>query len=672
MKITKNINRFWPRPSLFLFPFAVLVSESSSAQSFIQQGSDLVTDQFTNNVGIGITAGGSPTEKLTINGDIGFESQSNTTRTIHGRADQYFEISNDGPNTKDESSIKLSSNGQSTGGIEFHSNSLPGMRPFEFFGAGTSLLRIETDGSGVGMIGINTGPNPLTEHLTVNGDVGFEESTVVRSIKGRTQEYLEINGNSNATDGGSLKLYSTSFDYNGDVELSSASVGNIDLSNQGTPLVRVVSTGAVGFGDISPSERVTVNGNIAFTQSTTDTRYVKGKSGGQGLTLCADGDLDDGAAVQVYGNSRSNNHGAIQMTATGQQQGQAFDLSYNPGSIDWTSLLYIDKNGKSGFGDKTPTDRVTINGDMSFKTSAVTRYIKGRSSAQGLETYADRSADDGAGLLMFGNTRSVNPGAIQMFASGANGTTAFELSNRVSGQTTPLLYVNKNGQAAIGSNNPLDNLTVNGTTIGFAPNTGGFSFIRGRSQNHGLVLFSNSEFSNGAGIRINSVSGGGGVMFMHSPGTASSAAYDFAEFDGTNYKSIFHIKRDGTCVIGDVTVPNNNYKLFVETGILTERVRVSVKTSGDWSDYVFADDYKLMPLNDVEEFITKNKHLPDVPSAEAVVKDGIDIAQMDAKLLQKIEELTLYVIEQQKHIQRQETQLKVYRQELEQVKQQIK
>ncbi|MBZ0099188.1 MAG: hypothetical protein K8F30_08895 [Taibaiella sp.] len=672
METVKKFPRLLMKPQLLGLCFVILASNKSQAQSFIQQGSDLVTDQFTNNVGIGITAGGSPTEKLTVNGDIGFESQTNTTRTIRARADQYLEISNDGPNTKDESSIKLSSNGQSTGGIEFHSNCLPGMRPFEFFGAGASLLRIDMAGSGGGMIGINTAPNPLTDHLTINGDIGFEESAVVRNIKGRTQEYLEINGNSNGADGGSLKLYSTSFDYNGDVELSSASVGNIDLSNQGTPLVRVVSTGAVGFGDISPSERITVNGNIAFTQSTTDTRYVKGKSGGQGLTLCADGDLNDGAAMQVYANGRSVDPGAIQMTATGQQQGQAFDLSYNPGSPDWTSLLYIDKNGNSGFNDNAPVDRVTINGDMSFKTNSVTRYIRGRSSAQGLETYANRNADDGAGLLMFGNTRSANPGAIQMFASGANGTTAFELSKRVSGQTTPLLYVNKNGQAAIGINNPLDNLTVNGSTIGFAPNTGGFSFIRGRSQNHGLVLFGNSEFSDGAGIRINSVSTGGSVMFMHSPGSASSAAYDFAEFDGTNYKSIFHIRRDGTCVIGNVTVPNNNYKLFVETGILTERIRVAVKNSGDWSDYVFAEDYNLMPLDEVEKYITCNQHLPDVPSAETVVKEGIDVAQMDARLLQKIEELTLYLIEQQKRIEKQDTQLQVYKRELDNVKQQIK
>ncbi|PKP44946.1 MAG: hypothetical protein CVT95_09970 [Bacteroidetes bacterium HGW-Bacteroidetes-12] len=57
-----------------------------------------------------------------------------------------------------------------------------------------------------------------------------------------------------------------------------------------------------------------------------------------------------------------------------------------------------------------------------------------------------------------------------------------------------------------------------------------------------------------------------------------------------------------------------------------------------------------MPLNEVENFITENKHLPDVPSATEVKENGIDLAQMDAILLQKIEELTLYIIELKKEM----------------------
>jgi len=57
-----------------------------------------------------------------------------------------------------------------------------------------------------------------------------------------------------------------------------------------------------------------------------------------------------------------------------------------------------------------------------------------------------------------------------------------------------------------------------------------------------------------------------------------------------------------------------------------------------------------MPLNKVADYVTENNHLPDVPSAEDVKKEGIDLGSMDAKLLKKIEELTLYVIQQDKRI----------------------
>ena len=58
-----------------------------------------------------------------------------------------------------------------------------------------------------------------------------------------------------------------------------------------------------------------------------------------------------------------------------------------------------------------------------------------------------------------------------------------------------------------------------------------------------------------------------------------------------------------------------------------------------------------MPLNEVEAFVKENKHLPNVPSATEMVENGLDVAQMDAKLLEKVEELTLYIIEQNKQIE---------------------
>ncbi|HQH58843.1 MAG TPA: hypothetical protein PLM94_01540 [Bacteroidales bacterium] len=61
-------------------------------------------------------------------------------------------------------------------------------------------------------------------------------------------------------------------------------------------------------------------------------------------------------------------------------------------------------------------------------------------------------------------------------------------------------------------------------------------------------------------------------------------------------------------------------------------------------------NYNLMPLKELEQYILKNKHLPNVPTQDEISKDGIDVYEMNAVLLKKVEELTLYVIEQQKQI----------------------
>ena len=88
------------------------------------------------------------------------------------------------------------------------------------------------------------------------------------------------------------------------------------------------------------------------------------------------------------------------------------------------------------------------------------------------------------------------------------------------------------------------------------------------------------------------------------------------------------------------------FRLYVGGGILTDKVKVALVS--DWADFVFEDDYELKSLEEVESFIGENGHLPDVPSAEEVEEEGIDLGEMDAILLKKIEELTLYMIELKK------------------------
>jgi hypothetical protein len=102
-----------------------------------------------------------------------------------------------------------------------------------------------------------------------------------------------------------------------------------------------------------------------------------------------------------------------------------------------------------------------------------------------------------------------------------------------------------------------------------------------------------------------------------------------------------------------ITLPTSttySYSLYVSRGILAERVKVAIHTTTDWSDKVFTKDHKLMSLSELKSFINENGHLPNIPSAEEVVKSGIDLGEMDAKLLEKIEELTLHVIRLEEEI----------------------
>ncbi len=96
------------------------------------------------------------------------------------------------------------------------------------------------------------------------------------------------------------------------------------------------------------------------------------------------------------------------------------------------------------------------------------------------------------------------------------------------------------------------------------------------------------------------------------------------------------------------TTSNPPYKLVVGGKIGATKIRV---TESGWADYVFADDYKLQPLTEIEKFIKLNKHLEGVPTAQEVKENGVDLGDTQVILLKKIEELTLHLIEQNKKIE---------------------
>ncbi|HAJ78978.1 MAG TPA: hypothetical protein DCO75_04340 [Fibrobacteres bacterium] len=107
------------------------------------------------------------------------------------------------------------------------------------------------------------------------------------------------------------------------------------------------------------------------------------------------------------------------------------------------------------------------------------------------------------------------------------------------------------------------------------------------------------------------------------------------------------IDSNGNVGIGIIYPGALAYKLSVNGKIGAREIIV---TSDTWADYVFKKDYNLKPLNEVEKFIKSNKHLEGIPTEKEVKTNGIAVGDMQAKLLQKVEELTLYVINQDKKI----------------------
>jgi hypothetical protein len=113
--------------------------------------------------------------------------------------------------------------------------------------------------------------------------------------------------------------------------------------------------------------------------------------------------------------------------------------------------------------------------------------------------------------------------------------------------------------------------------------------------------------------------------------------------------------------VGIGTSAPGAYKLAVNGTVRAKEV--VVETTG-WSDYVFADDYDLRPLSEVESHIKAHRHLPGIPSAAQVAEHGVNVGEMQAKLLAKIEELTLHQIQQEKRMSALEEQNRILKVQL--------
>lgn len=179
-----------------------------------------------------------------------------------------------------------------------------------------------------------------------------------------------------------------------------------------------------------------------------------------------------------------------------------------------------------------------------------------------------------------------------------------------------VMALGTNGNVGIGTTNPFSKLTVSGelsnstSQVSILNSQGGHAIIR---------------------TGINGITNQGMTFLL-------------ADSDGSNQQNVMVFSAYGNVGIG-TTKPSN--KLDVNGTIHSKEVKVDM--SG-WSDFVFKKEYNLPNLTEVEKHITEKGHLKDIPNEEEVLKNGLNLGEINAKLLQKIEELTLYAIEQNKKI----------------------
>ncbi len=200
----------------------------------------------------------------------------------------------------------------------------------------------------------------------------------------------------------------------------------------------------------------------------------------------------------------------------------------------------------------------------------------------------------------------------------------------------PLVMQPYSGNVGIGTFNPDEKLVVNGNAkvkenLFITGASGGYT----TGDNPILYFGTVSEFA-----KIN-------VPFADKMIFSSYHGYTF----NTSYNGSLVLPALTISIMGNVGIGTTNptSKLTVAGNIHAQEVKVTIN-AGVVPDYVFANDYKLKSLQEVEDYIKQNSHLPEIPSATEIEKNGLMLAEMNLNLLKKMEEMTLYMIEQNKQI----------------------
>jgi hypothetical protein len=338
-------------------------------------------------------------------------------------------------------------------------------------------------------------------------------------------------------------------------------------------------------------------------------------------------------------------------------------LSHSQSQWQGTNPIYYN-GGNVGIGTASPAKKLHIEG------AGNNEFIKLKPTTTGYSAIAlYNSSDSRRGL--FGYNELTNRAFFQI-----DNNERFDI---LTGEAERLTVLGS-GYVGIGTTNPTRQLDVIGSSIFQSTSTNASVRMKpqsstSNSSNQVVDFYENYDISNSAaglvGLANTTWAAPLSSFAFVSTKNGTSAAKDmmFWAHDAPSAANVALMIKANSGNIGIGTTDTKGYKLAVNGNAIFTKIKVLAYEN--WADYVFYPSYRLRPLSEVEQYIQQHHHLPEVPSAAEVKKDGLDLGDNQATLLKKIEELTLYLIEQNKQLAEQSKKLEQQQQQINELQQQI-
>lgn len=388
---------------------------------------------------------------------------------------------------------------------------------------------------------------------------------------------------------------------------------------------KIDNTGNFGIGTSNPSVKLDISG------SGTSTTVTRLSSGGHANYRQSRGSSSYDGGYLFYTGST--------LDWRFQESANSSNLNIIDESLSTNVMTFQDNTGNIGIGNGNPSEALDVVGTIKSD-------------------------------YLFLNSINSNEGG-ELLLDGAPGYTSWSVDNfqgkfRLHHSGTAFFSVAENGNIGIGSTSPASKLDIK---IGSSETVRMLDFTDGNYRVGSVEKLSSND---GVGLVLSgytktSVTEANPTLVLkgYTKDLAPNNEYDAAVtvrgynveddtelqnipiFKVLNAHSVAHLTVAASGNVG-IGTSSPDSKLAVNGTIHTKEVKVDLI---GWSDFVFEDDYDLPSLTELESFILKNKHLPDVPTEAEVLENGIMLGEMNAKLLQKIEELTLYLIDQNKMIE---------------------